>query len=258
MRNKTLAILNLMALIMTIIINYLSNTGFINGKTMKIVSNENHNLFTPASYAFSVWGLIYLFLIGFVIYSFVILKRKRECKIIGQVNVWFIISCVLNCLWIFAWLNEFIGTSVILMVLLLMSLLKIIVNVKAELTNPPFRIVALVWWPFSIYSGWISVALIANVAAYLTKIQWDGWSISPVTWTIIMIILAGILNVFMTWKRNMREYAIVGSWALIAVAIANVDASSAVFLVAIITAVVIVVNCLLHGVKNFRGFGEDF
>lgn len=72
-----------------------------------------------------------------------------------------------------------------------------------------------------------------------------------------MIILAGILNVFMTWKRNMREYALVGAWALIGVAIANVDASSVVYLVAVIAAVAILVSCLLHGVKNFRGFGED-
>ena len=257
MKKITLAILNAVCLIATLFVNYRANTGAINGNTMKIVSDTYHNLFTPAGYAFSIWGLIYLFLIGFVIYSFVILKKPKESHIIHRVGLWFITSCVLNSFWIVAWLNDYIGFSVLIMILLLITLLRIIVNIKAQLTDPPFRIVALVWWPFSLYSGWISVALIANVAAYLTKIHWDGWQLSQVTWTVIMIIIAGLLYIYMNWKRNMREYALVGSWALIAVAVANAAGSYTIYTTAITTAVVIAVSGLLHGIKNFRGFGNQ-
>ena len=48
-----------------------------------------------------------------------------------------------------------------------------------------------VWWPISLYSGWIAVAAIANVAAYLSKIGWQAL-FSEVTWTVIMIVVAGI------------------------------------------------------------------
>ena len=54
---------------LTLVINYLSNTGIFNGNTVKIVSDKYHNYFTPADYAFSIWGLIYLDLIVFVFYT---------------------------------------------------------------------------------------------------------------------------------------------------------------------------------------------
>ncbi|WP_228410166.1 hypothetical protein [Chryseobacterium viscerum] len=61
-------ILNTVALVVTIGINYLSNTGILNNETMATISAKFQNLFTPAGYAFSIWGLIYLGLLGFVIY----------------------------------------------------------------------------------------------------------------------------------------------------------------------------------------------
>src|SRR5690606_28349974 len=114
--------------------------------------------------------------------------------------------CMVNGLWIMAWLYNYTAISVVLMVVLLVCLLKIVVRTNMELTNPPFRIVAFVWWPFSLYSGWISVALIANIASYLTKIGWNGFGISATIWTITMVLIAGLVHVFMTWNRNMREF----------------------------------------------------
>lgn len=53
-------LLNMVALVVTIGINYLSNTGIFNNETMATISAKYQNLFTPAGYAFSIWGLIYL------------------------------------------------------------------------------------------------------------------------------------------------------------------------------------------------------
>ena len=69
MKKKTLQIANGIALVSTIVINYLSNTGAFNGKTIADFSDKYHNYFTPAGYAFSIWGLIYLGLLAFVIYT---------------------------------------------------------------------------------------------------------------------------------------------------------------------------------------------
>lgn len=258
MKKKTLAILNAVFLAITLVMNYLSNTGYFYGNTMKTVSDRYHNLFTPAPYAFSIWGLIYLFLIAFIIYSFVVLKREKESRIILQVSIWFIVTCIANSLWVVAWLYDYIGISVLLMLILLVALAKIILNTKAELTNPPFRIVACVWWPFTMYAGWISVALIANIAAFFTKIQWSGFGISESAWAIIMIVIAGSLYLFLTWKRNMREYALVGTWALIAVAMASKENHRDIYMTALVTAIIIAVSSMAHAIKNFRGFGKTF
>lgn len=258
MKKKTLAILNAVFLAITLLINYLSNTGFFNDNTMKTVSDRYHNLFTPAPYAFSIWGLIYLFLLAFIIYSFIVLKREKESAIISEVGAWFMVTCIANSLWVVAWLYDYIGISVVLMLILLVALVKIILNTKAELTNPPLRIVACVWWPFVIYAGWISVALIADIAAFLTKIKWSGLGISQSTWAIIMIVIAGLLYLFLTWKRNIREYALVGSWALIAVGITNKESHHDIYITALVAAIIIAVSSMAHSIKNFRGFGKTF
>src|SRR4051812_49151643 len=102
---KTLQAANILALIVTIVMNYLSNTGIFNGSTMATVSARYQNYFTPAGYAFSVWGLIYLVLSAFVIYqSKGLFGSGKTPDIVGRIGWAFVASCVANCLWIIAWL----------------------------------------------------------------------------------------------------------------------------------------------------------
>lgn len=119
-----------------------------------------------------------------------------------------------------------------------------------ELDDLPFKKIAFVWWPFCLYSGWITVALIADIAAWLTKIQWNGFGISGSGWAIIMIIIAGIINLTVTWTRNMREYALVAVWALIAIAVANNGNAISVVYTAIIVAVILFISSGVHAYLN--------
>ena len=219
---KLLPIANALALIGTLLINYLSNTGIFNGNIMETVSDAYANLFTPAGYAFSIWGLIYLGLLGFVIYTGrSLFRHSEEVPELRQVGWWFVLSCLANSLWVLAWLYDYTGLSVLLMLTLLGCLLKIILNTRMELDYHPFKKYLFVFWPFAIYAGWVSIALVANIAAWLTKLGWNGWGLSEVTWTVIVICLAALVNVFMILQRNLREYALTGIWGLIAVAASN-------------------------------------
>ncbi|MHA4808597.1 hypothetical protein ACX0G9_10855 [Flavitalea flava] len=254
---KALPIANGIALIITIIINYLSNKGGFNGTTIAAVSAKYPALFTPAGYAFSIWGLIYLGLICFVVFQLrglwskpgTITKAETDV-LTRQTGWWFVLSCLANSAWVLAWVFEFTGLSVLIMVVLLFSLLKIILRTDMELTDPPLRTIAFVWWPFSLYAGWISVALIANVSAWLVKINWNGFGIGEVSWAIIMILVAGGINLFMTWMRNMREYAFVGVWALVAVGVANRDRESPVAPTAFFVAGILFLSSCIHGYRN--------
>ena len=119
-----------------------------------------------------------------------------------------------------------------------------------KLDDLPMKQIAFVWWPFSLYAGWITVALIANIAAWLTKINWDGFGISSITWTIIMIIIAGIIYLLMTWQRNMREYALVGVWGLLAIAVANWTTEPSIVQSSIIISVILFVSSTVHAIRN--------
>ncbi len=121
-----------------------------------------------------------------------------------------------------------------------------------ELWDAPISVILFLWWPFVIYSGWVTVASIANVSAYLVKIGWNGFGISPVTWALIMIVIASIINLAITWKRNMREFALVGAWALIAIGVANQSTELNLAYTAYAFAALLILSSGIHGIKNIK------
>jgi len=240
---------NSIALILTVAINYLSNTGFFEGQTMSSISERYTNFFTPEGYAFSIWGLIYLGLLGFVIYYGPFTKSSEEKnRIINNTGVWFIISCFANSLWIVCWLNDKLQLSLLLMILLLISLLKIITLNYDIMRSSDLRSRIFFSIPFSIYAGWVSVALIANAAAYLKKIEWNGFGVSETYWTITMIIIASAIHLYMIWKKNMNAFAIVAVWALVAIAIANNNINYSIYICSIIASVIILANIIYRAI----------
>jgi hypothetical protein len=251
---KTLKVANGIALVVTIVMNYLSNTGIFNGNTMKTISDKYHNYFTPAGYAFSIWGLIYLGLLGFVLFTGRDLFAKKDTTdtdpIVEKIGWWFVLSCAANSFWVVAWLYDYIGLSVLIMIVLLFSLLMVIKNTRMELDYHPFKNYVFIFWPFALYAGWITVALVADIAAWLTKVGWDGWGLSEITWTIIMIVVAGLINIFMVWQRNLREYALVGIWALIAIAVSNENKVQSILYTCYILCAIILVSIIMSGFKN--------
>lgn len=248
---RTLQIANIIALIVTVVINYLSNTGIFNNSTMASVSARYENFFTPSGYAFSIWGLIYLLLTAFVIYQARGISGKRQVPAVVERIGWlFVLSCAANSAWVLAWLYDFTGLSVLIMLVLLSSLWLIIVRTRMEMDLIPIKKIALTWWPFAIYFGWITVALIANIAAWFTKIGWNGFGLSPVAWTVIMICVAGVVHLTLTWKRNLRESSMVGVWALVAIAVANWGTTPVVVDTALVVSSIILVSSGIHAYRN--------
>lgn len=219
MENKKYAWINGIMLVCTVVVNYLSNTGIVQGNTMKTVSDEYFTRFTPAGYAFSIWGVIYLSLACFVVYSTVhAFKRREPLQALQRIGWWFALSCLANMCWVLAWLSHYTLLSVFIMAVLLLSLLVIVVRLQLSITKTSIKHYWLISFPFSLYAGWISLAIIANVASLLMKYDWNGFGLTDGTWAMILIFIAGFLNVLMVVKRNMRAYGVVGIWGLLAVA----------------------------------------
>lgn len=252
-RQKTLSVLNLASVIVAIVVNYISQIGAIQGNTVSSVSDQYFNLFTPAGYAFSIWGIIYIALLALGTYqvyqSFV---RNSSVEFITQSGYWFVLANLANAAWIFAWLSEMTLLSVFIMLVILISLIKIILNTNMERWDAPRSVIAFSWWPISLYAGWISVATIANIAAYLVKIGWRGDPLDEVLWTIIMLVVATVLNLLMIYLRNMREFAVVGVWALMAIFARHEGEYVSIAYVALIEAIIIFIYIMYHGFKNRR------
>ncbi len=250
MNKKTLALLNLLTVITLIIWNYLTNFLEINGNTVASVSSEYNNLFTPAGYAFSIWGLIYLGLLAHGIFQF---KKafidRRDDDFILKMGPWFIIANLATAAWLWFWLSDQTGVSVLMMFLILLSLIIIVIRLNMERWDAPLPVIFWIWWPFCLFSGWIAIATVANVAAYLTKIGWQAL-FSELTWTLIMIIVATLINLFMIISRNMREFALVGVWALIAISVRHWGKIPELQWTALVCAIVLFIAISIHGYLN--------
>jgi hypothetical protein len=248
---KILQISNGIAFVSVVFINYLSNTGVMNGRTIGSLSDSIRSLFTPSGYAFSIWGLIYLFLLGFVIYQgrSLFVKVKND-DFVEKIGFWFIISCIANSAWVFFWVYEYTGISCICIFLLLFSILKIILNNKMQLEAIKTSRLLFLNLPFVIYGGWVTVASVANVSSYLVKINWNGFGISTEIWTIIMIIIATFINLIVLFKRKMYAFALVGAWALTAIGVANKENYSTIAITAFATAGILIITTLFKKVKK--------
>ena len=248
---KTLQAANILSLLIAIVINYAVGSNSMNTASIGEVSARYENLLTPAGYAFGIWGLIYISLLAFVVFQARDwIKKDSSSDFVLKIGWWFVVSNFANAAWIFAFSTDRIGLSVILILLLLFCLIKITVNLNMEKWDAPVRKIVLVWWPISIYFGWVTVATVANTSLYLTKLGWDGSPLTPQSWAIIMILIVGGILLAMIQRRNMREYALAGVWGIIALAVQNWDANSLVSYVAIGVSLAVIVASSLHAYKN--------
>jgi benzodiazapine receptor len=195
---------NIAAFVFVIIINSLANGLPIGGQTTGEVSAKYPSLFTPAGFTFSIWGLIYLALAVFIIYQALPAQRSND-KLAG-IGMLFKLNCLANAVWIFAWHYNQLWLSVLLMAGILGTLIQI------------FRALGpgdswLVRFPFSLYTGWITVATIANISALQIDMGWDAAGLTAIQWTWLKLAIAGAIGA--TVIGNTRDIVYIGviAWA---------------------------------------------
>ena len=202
--------------------NIWANINPPNGLTIGAISQ---NIFkdvsiTPASYAFAIWGLIYLGLISFAVYQ--ALPAQKASPLLNKIGYKLVLSSIAQIIWVICFLYRQYAASMIAMLCILLPLIGAYLNLpfKTRISRSQRWLIRT---PISIYLAWISVATIVNGAIVLSAWEWNGWGISPAFWTIIMLLIAGLITHFVTLPRLDFAYAAVFVWAVIAIAIKNAD-----------------------------------
>lgn len=210
---KKLALLNLLGYVVMITVNALANILPLAGRTTGGVSEFTDNLFVPAGFTFSIWGVIYLLLGTFVVTSLAS-RNPIMTSLTSRIAPLFFISCLLNSAWLFAWHYLQLIPSMIIMVGLLVTLLTIYRRLGAEkIPDRSFTSLAI-RLPFRVYLGWISVATIANTAAVLTFHNFSGWGIDLQIWAATLVTAAASLGLTILFKHRDFAYPTVIIWAL--------------------------------------------
>ncbi len=210
MKNTLKKILAGIAYIAMVVVNFLANGLPINNRSTGDISDAYPNLFAPAGPAFSIWGLIYLLLAGYVLYQFAKKDQKTE-DLLQKINPLFIATSIANISWIFAWHYDYIGISVLIMGTLLVLLIKIADILRTEQFTALEKI--SVWAPFSVYFGWITVATIANITVFMVSIGWNGFGIADFVWTCIILLIGAIIGILRMRKDKNIAYGLVLVWA---------------------------------------------
>jgi hypothetical protein len=216
-RHRLWAGLNLLGLVVTLVMNGLANGLPLNGKTTGDLSGLYPNLFVPAGLTFSIWGLIYLLLLGFV--GLQVLSAMRgagQRARLDDIGPWFLVSSVANSLWLVAWHYVVPAVALLLMLLLLGSLLAMYLRLDVGRAPSDAMTRLLVTGPISVYLGWISVATIANVTTVLVDRGYGELWPGPVFWTVAVVLVAVLLAALIQ-RRGDLGYAGVVVWALVGI-----------------------------------------
>jgi hypothetical protein len=210
MKNRLIRIFTGVAYVTMVAVNFMANGLPINNRSTGEISDAYPNLFAPAGPAFSIWGLIYLLLGGYVLYQFVKKDEKTEA-LLQKINPLFIATSLANISWIFAWHYDYIGLSVLIMAALLFFLIKIADMLRAEQFTTLEKL--FIRAPFSVYFGWITVAAIANITVFLVSIDWNGFGIADFVWTSIILIIGALIGILRMRHDKNSAYGLVLIWA---------------------------------------------
>jgi len=242
--SKTLQIVNIVSFVVVVVMNALSNALPLNGRTPGEISDALPSFFTPAAYTFSIWSVIYLFLLGFTIYQ--ALPSQRERPFLGQIGWLFAVTTVLNIFWLLAWHYGFYVVSVLFMVGLLVTLIAIYLRLDIGQRNANLTLAdkLLYQTTFSLYLGWITVATIANIASVLGYLGWNGFGIDGQIWSAIMMMIAVVVAGLLLFNRRNLAYAAVLVWALFGIRAAYPDVA-VIANTAVIAALLIIILALV-------------
>lgn len=202
---------NLVAFAVLLLFNFLSNTLPLNDQTQSEISARYPALMTPAGFTFSIWGLIYLALLAFVIWQ--ALPAQRNSAKVASISRLFQVNCGLNALWLVVWHYDQVAVSMLVMLAILVTLVMIYKRLLASIDDAPFTEHLVLYLPFSMYTAWVSVATLVNASILQLASGWDNVALSAIEWALLSLAIAGAVGATMIVKVRDVPFALVIAWA---------------------------------------------
>lgn len=233
-----------------ITMNVLANALPLNGRNTGEVSAAYPNLFTPAGITFSIWSVIYLLLGAHVLYQLGLFRDSPETPaqsaLLTRVGILFSISSLANAAWVFAWHFDYIPLSAVLLITILGCLALISLTLRdVELSGRQRWLIRV---PFSVYFGWSTVAVVANITVLLVYWNWNGFGLSESTWAVIIILVAAAIGTVTMLRNRDAAYGLVLIWAFAGILLRQVSSGGLAgqypkIIAAVVVSLVVFVVC---------------
>lgn len=213
MDRTKVAVINGAFLVGTLVINTLGALGLINGLSQKEISDRYITLITPSPSTFSIWSVIYTLLIISIVVMLIKKKDTYYQKAIDEISSLFRISCILNAFWIVAFSFVQIELSVLFIFGFVLVLAMICKKLAGIQTGKRF----LLPLTFGLYTGWLFIATVVNIAAALVKQNWDGFGLSPEIWAIATLSVSVVLVFFVLQSIKNVVFPLPVAWAYLGI-----------------------------------------
>ncbi|RWR21999.1 tryptophan-rich sensory protein [Microbacterium enclense] len=210
----------------------------------------------PAGPAFSIWSVIYLGLIAYAIWQ--ALPRQRSSERQRALGWPIALTMVLNGLWLVAARFGTLFLTVVVIVLLLAALGWAFRT--AVVTRDPRGGVVdsiLIDGVTGLHLGWVTLATVANTAAWLTTVVPPSWENAADAIGVTVLVVVALLGLAIAWRSEWRiAPALALAWGLSWLAVERLTgspASTPIAVTAIIVAVVVLLPpAVVSGLRLIR------
>jgi benzodiazapine receptor len=239
-------IINIFAVVFTIVMNALANIIPFNGVNTGTVADSFPNYFTPPGYVFAIWGVIYVLLFVFMIFQ--AKKDQVGAEYLGKIGYLYLLGAVLNVAWLILFHYSYGNTPLLLwseflIVGFLIVLLFTYVRLEIGIKEVPLGQKLAIHLPTSVYAGWISLATIANTAALLNANLTIAVDVQYL-WTALVLIVVLLITTLMIVLRRDIAFGLVVIWASTGIA-SKWMSIPLIFNTAIIVAIIVALLILI-------------
>jgi tryptophan-rich sensory protein len=207
----------------------------------------------PAAPAFSIWSVVYVGLVVYAVWQALPARRTDERQ--RTLGWWIALSEVLNGLWLVAAQFTTLPLTVLVIALLLIALCIIFRRTVAR----PGRGWAdrlLVDGVTGLHLGWVSVATVANITAWFTRLARPEWEGAAGVWGVVVLVVVALIGMGLAGAGGGRiAPALALSWGLAWVAVGRLAGdphSTLIGIFAIVVAVLVVATVVVRRVRSVQ------
>lgn len=167
---------------------------------------ESMTLISPEEYTFLIWAPIFIGMLAFSVYQ--ALPVNKSSKLFDQMMLPVLLINICNSFSQFASYGWNLAVVAGLLIGLVLTFVKIQQFKKS--TKVSFW---LVEFPFSVFFGWITIALVVATSQNLVYLHWNAFGLSDEFWACLMMTIATTIGFIMFKSYKSYVFSFVLIWA---------------------------------------------
>lgn len=257
---KQLAALNIITYFFAFTISMLGQTDVVGSYSMAEMSAKYESGITPAAFTFSIWSIIYLGLFVMVIFHLVQSFKQDENYItnreISLIGVVFSTNQLAISLWVYTWLNDMPGISFALLLIQLFTLY--VIDRRLQMLNPKKGNISLfiTQLALSVYFGWITIATLANFAAWIVSLGWVANTSVDLYMSYALLLTAIVVGTVVVYFKHNIFYGLVVIWAIYGVIMKRFEVADEFFHSLVYLGAFGIIIILLAIIKTILNYAE--